>query len=64
MSLPRSLLLVLKRSQKEEEILEQVKAAVAEGKAKIEERFEELTKEFHDSLEREKRLVKDQYVSL
>ena len=43
--------------------MKQVQAAVAEGKAKIEERFEEFTKEFIDSLEREKRLVGDQYVS-
>ena len=49
--------------KKEKEMMEKIQATVQEGKAKIEERFEELTKEFNDSLEREKRLVKDQYVS-
>ena len=43
--------------------MKQVQGAVAEGKAKIEERFEEFTKEFIESLEREKRLVEGQYVS-
>ena len=52
-----------KKSQKEEKLLKQVQGAVAEGKAKIEERFEEFTKEFIESLEREKRLVEGQYVS-
>ena len=33
-----------------------------EGKAKIEARFEEFSKEFIDGLEREKKLAKDQYV--
>ena len=52
-----------KRSQKEEEIVEQVQAVMAEGKAKIEKRFEELAKEFIDRSEKEKKLVEDHYVS-
>ena len=56
----RSLLLERK---KEKEMMEKIQATVQEGKAKIEERFEELTKEFIDGLEREKRLVEARYVS-
>ena len=44
-------------------MLEKIQATVQEGKAKIEERFEKLTKEFIDGLEREKRLVEARYVS-
>ena len=54
----------LKQSQKkEEEMFKQVEAIMKEGKATIKERFEELTKEFTDGLEREKRLVEGHYVS-
>ena len=49
--------------KKEKEMMEKIQATVQEGKAKIEERFEELTKEFIDGLEREKRLVEARYVS-
>ena len=49
--------------KKEKEMMEKIQATVQEGKAKIEERFEKLTKEFIDGLEREKRLVEARYVS-
>ena len=52
-----------KESQKEEEMLEQIQVTVKEGKVKIKEGFVELTKEFNDCLEREKRLVEANYVS-
>ena len=53
----------LKQRKKEEEMLKQVKATMKEGKAKIEEKFDEVAKEFIDGLEREKRLVEGRYVS-
>ena len=49
--------------KKKKEMMEKIQATVQEGKAKIEERFEKLTKEFIDGLEREKRLVEARYVS-
>ena len=51
------------QSQKEEKMLEQIQATVRKGKTKIEERFEELTREFTEGLAREKRLVEARYVS-
>ena len=51
------------KKEKEEEMLKQVQATMKEGKAKIRERFEELTKEFTDGLQREQRLVEGEYVS-
>ena len=60
----RSVLLERKQSQKEEEeMMEQIQATVTEGKAKIEERFAELTKELTEGLEREKGRMEAQYVS-
>ena len=49
--------------KKKKEMMEKIQATVQEGKAKIEERFEELTKEFTEGLERKKRLVEARYVS-
>ena len=57
-------LLERKESQKEEEMLQQIQVTLKEGKAKIEKGFSELTKKFNAGLEKEKRLVEDQYVSL
>ena len=51
------------KEEREEEILEQVLATKKEGKAKIEKRFKEITKEFLDGVEREKKLMEDKYVS-
>ena len=63
-SLPRALLEQKQiQKEKEEEMLERVKVAMKDGNAKIKERFEELTKELVDGLEREKKLVEGQYVS-
>ena len=60
----RSVLLEREQRQKEEEeMMEQIQSTVTEGKAKIEERFEELTKELTQGLQREKGRMEAQYVS-
>ena len=51
------------QSQKEEEMLKQIQDTLIKGKTKIDERFEELIKEFTEGLEREQRLMEAQYVS-
>ena len=51
------------QSQKEEEMLKQIQDTLIKGKTKIDERFEELIKEFTEGLEREQRRMEAQYVS-